>query len=77
MGRSLPVVRVFPLRVVVSVPYFLSFESQVGRDYPSLPANSIAILKKLGFQYAGERDHPEDGRVWEWHLQNEVANDGN
>ncbi|MEW5976779.1 MAG: GNAT family protein [Acidobacteriota bacterium] len=29
---------------------------------------SNAILKKLGFVYSGERDHSEDGRVWDWRL---------
>jgi ribosomal-protein-alanine N-acetyltransferase len=27
---------------------------------------STHILKKLGFAFAGEIDHPEDGRIWEW-----------
>jgi RimJ/RimL family protein N-acetyltransferase len=26
------------------------------------------ILKKLGFQFAGEVTHPEEGIVWEWQL---------
>jgi RimJ/RimL family protein N-acetyltransferase len=29
---------------------------------------SNSILKKLGFVFAGEVDHSEDGIVWEWHL---------
>jgi RimJ/RimL family protein N-acetyltransferase len=29
---------------------------------------SVAILKKLGFQFAGDVQHPEDGLVWEWSL---------
>ncbi len=29
---------------------------------------SNAILKKLGFSFAGETDHPVDGWVWEWML---------
>lgn len=29
---------------------------------------SNGILKKLGFRFAGEVRHPEDGRVWEWRL---------
>lgn len=27
---------------------------------------SNAILRKLGFEYAGERCHPEEGKIWEW-----------
>ena len=27
---------------------------------------SAHILKKLGFAFAGEVDHPEDGKIWEW-----------
>jgi RimJ/RimL family protein N-acetyltransferase len=30
---------------------------------------SNAILKKLGFEFSAEVDHPEDGRVWEWTLR--------
>jgi [ribosomal protein S5]-alanine N-acetyltransferase len=29
---------------------------------------STAVLTKLGFQLAGERIHPGDGRVWQWQL---------
>ncbi|REK17394.1 MAG: N-acetyltransferase [Planctomycetota bacterium] len=29
---------------------------------------STSILRKLGFAFAGEVAHPEDGTVWEWHL---------
>ena len=29
---------------------------------------STAILKKLGFQWIGTVEHPEDGPVWEWEL---------
>ena len=29
---------------------------------------SNSILKKLGFKYAGEVSHPEEGIVWEWQL---------
>lgn len=29
---------------------------------------STAVLRKCGFACAGEADHPEDGRVWEWRL---------
>jgi RimJ/RimL family protein N-acetyltransferase len=28
---------------------------------------SNSILKKLGFVFAGEKQHPEEGIVWEWH----------
>ena len=27
---------------------------------------STAILRKLGFQFVGTVQHPEDGAVWEW-----------
>ncbi|GJM25582.1 MAG: hypothetical protein DHS20C16_19970 [Phycisphaerae bacterium] len=27
---------------------------------------SNSILQKLGFEFAGEVEHPEDGTVWEW-----------
>jgi ribosomal-protein-alanine N-acetyltransferase len=33
------------------------------------PGASIRILEKLGFQFAGETHHAEDGLVWEWHLR--------
>lgn len=29
---------------------------------------STAVLKKVGFRFAGPVDHPEDGLVWEWEL---------
>ena len=32
---------------------------------------STAILERLGFKHAGEVDHAEEGRVWEWQLQPE------
>jgi len=31
---------------------------------------STSVLKKLGFQFAAELEHPEDGKVWEWRLRN-------
>lgn len=31
---------------------------------------STTVLKKLGFQFTGEREHPEDGKIWEWELRN-------
>ena len=36
----------------------------------TLPENnaSVRVLKKHGFKYAGEVQHPEDGLVWEWRL---------
>jgi len=30
---------------------------------------STSILRRLGFSLAGEIEHPEDGRVWEWTLE--------
>lgn len=30
---------------------------------------STTVLRRLGFERAAEVDHPEDGRVWEWHLR--------
>jgi ribosomal-protein-alanine N-acetyltransferase len=32
------------------------------------PNASNALLQKLGFTFQGSLDHPEDGEVWEWHL---------
>ncbi len=32
------------------------------------PNASNAILRKLGFQFAGAVDVPDEGRVWEWRL---------
>jgi ribosomal-protein-alanine N-acetyltransferase len=29
---------------------------------------STTILRKLGFTQIGTMEHPEDGEVWEWHL---------
>ncbi len=29
---------------------------------------SNCILEKLGFKFFATIDHPEDGRIWEWHL---------
>jgi RimJ/RimL family protein N-acetyltransferase len=29
---------------------------------------SNSILKKLGFEFVGEKTHPEEGIVWEWQL---------
>ncbi|MFN8789897.1 MAG: GNAT family N-acetyltransferase [Bdellovibrionales bacterium] len=30
------------------------------------PSNSV--LKKIGFKFVEVVDHPEDGEIWEWHL---------
>lgn len=30
---------------------------------------STSILRQLGFRPMGPVEHPEDGTVWEWHLQ--------
>lgn len=30
---------------------------------------STAVLRKLGFERSGAVQHPEDGAVWEWHLE--------
>jgi hypothetical protein len=35
---------------------------------------SNSILKKLGFVFAGAVNHPEEGTVWEWHLQKYILN---
>jgi ribosomal-protein-alanine N-acetyltransferase len=37
------------------------------------PNASNALLKKLGFALAGIVVHPEDGKVWEWHLNARTA----
>ena len=39
----------------------------------TLPATnaSTAVLQKIGFALAGTVIHPEDGEVWEWHLNAE------
>ena len=29
---------------------------------------SNAILRKLGFEFSGQINHPEEGPVWEWRL---------
>lgn len=34
---------------------------------------STSILRRLGFQPIGPVEHPEDGTVWEWHLQTPAA----
>lgn len=33
------------------------------------PNASNKVLKKLGFAFSDEVEHPEDGRVWEWKLK--------
>jgi RimJ/RimL family protein N-acetyltransferase len=30
---------------------------------------SNAILRKFGFQFAGEHSDPDDGSVWQWELR--------
>jgi RimJ/RimL family protein N-acetyltransferase len=37
---------------------------------------STRVLEKAGFRVAGELDHPEDGRVWEWRLTPPVTRSG-
>jgi RimJ/RimL family protein N-acetyltransferase len=32
------------------------------------PNASTRVLEKHGFQWVGEIDHPEDGKIWEWEL---------
>jgi hypothetical protein len=34
---------------------------------------SHRILEKLGFRHVDTLDHPEDGRVWEWHLSDNLS----
>jgi len=34
---------------------------------------STTILRRLGFQFAGPVQHPEDGLVWEWQLQTQAG----
>ena len=34
---------------------------------------STAILRKLGFQFLGPVNHPEDGPIWTWHLDQSSA----
>ena len=51
----------------------LAFETNakltvIAQTLPTAGA-STRILEKLGFQYAGETHHAEDGLVWEWHLR--------
>jgi RimJ/RimL family protein N-acetyltransferase len=36
---------------------------------------STTILKKLGFQFSGAVQHPEDGTVWEWELRPHIRAD--
>ncbi|RXA21774.1 N-acetyltransferase [Methanosarcina sp. MSH10X1] len=31
---------------------------------------STAVLKKLGFHFVAELEHTEDGKFWEWQLEN-------
>jgi len=49
--------------------------AQSSNDRPMVFAQTLpmvnasnSILKKLGFEFAGERTHPEEGTVWEWQL---------
>jgi RimJ/RimL family protein N-acetyltransferase len=39
----------------------------IARTLPE-PNASNHLLGKLGFQFAGAVQDPEDGTVWEWHL---------
>jgi RimJ/RimL family protein N-acetyltransferase len=34
---------------------------------------STSVLSKLGFELQGSVMHPEDGEVWEWHLNRRLA----
>lgn len=49
--------------------------AQASDDHPFVFAQTLPvvnasnhILKKLGFKFAGEASHPEEGIVWEWQL---------
>lgn len=49
--------------------------AQASDDHPMVFAQTLpvvnasnSILKKLGFKFAGEVSHPEEGIVWEWQL---------
>ncbi len=35
---------------------------------------SAKVLTKCGFEFAGEINHPEDGRVWRWEIHSSPAN---
>jgi [ribosomal protein S5]-alanine N-acetyltransferase len=37
---------------------------------------STSVLKRLGFQFAGPVEHPEDGLVWEWHHRTHATEPG-
>ncbi|MHC1754853.1 MAG: GNAT family N-acetyltransferase [Methanosarcina sp.] len=40
---------------------------------PEENASNI-VLRKLGFQFFAELEHPEDGKIWEWRLKNSKKN---
>jgi ribosomal-protein-alanine N-acetyltransferase len=42
----------------------------VGIFAQTLPEHNASnkVLRKLGFEFAGALDHPEEGRVWEWRM---------
>lgn len=50
----------------------LELEPQITIVAQTLPDEnaSTAVLKKLGFRFVAEMEHPEDGKVWEWQLRN-------
>jgi ribosomal-protein-alanine N-acetyltransferase len=37
------------------------------------PNPSTRVLERLGFERIGERDDPEDGPIWHWRIQREIA----
>lgn len=57
----------------------LEAEPEIKITAQTLPKEgaSTRVLKKLGFKFAGECEHPEDGKVWEWELKNPESINGN
>ena len=55
-------------RALIEIAGRADREVQVTAQTLPIPNASNAILRKLGFQFFGVVDHPEDGKVWEWRL---------
>ena len=64
-GRGLPTSMA---RALIGIARAAQPQIKITAQTLPTPNASNTILQKLGFRYSGTIDHPEDGKVWEWHL---------
>ena len=62
-------VATFMAREIVAIAVSRAPELVVAAQTLPQPNASHRILERIGFRHVSTLDHPDDGEVWEWHLQ--------